>query len=94
MKITITGQVKKIMPVKETANFKSIDLVVTTDFDSQYPQHHLCQITQGKTSQMEGINEGDLVKCEVNLNGREWQDPNTLITKYFNSIDVWKINKQ
>ena len=29
MKITITGQVKKIMPVKETATFKSIDLVVT-----------------------------------------------------------------
>jgi hypothetical protein len=92
MKITITGQVKKIMPVKETATFKSIDLVVTTDFDTQYPQHHLCQITQGKTSQIEGINEGDLVKCEVNLNGRLYQKDG--IDKYFNTLDIWSIKKQ
>ena len=89
----IKGQVKAIMPVKETATFKSIEVIITIDFDSKYPQHISCQLNQGKTSLIEGINVGDLVSAEVNLRGREWQDPNTLVTKYFNSIEIWKLTK-
>lgn len=89
----IKGQVKAIMPVKETATFKSIEVIITIDFDGKYPQHISCQLNQGKTSLIEGINVGDLVSAEVNLRGREWQDPNTLVTKYFNSIEIWKLTK-
>ncbi len=89
----IRGQVKAIMPVKETATFKSIEVIITIDFDGKYPQHISCQLNQGKTSLIEGINVGDLVSAEVNLRGREWQDPNTLVTKYFNSIEIWKLTK-
>lgn len=89
----IKGQVKAIMPVKETATFKSIEVIITTDFDTKYPQHISVQLNQGKTSLIDGINVGDLVTADVNLKGREWQDLNTLVTKYFNSIDVWKLTK-
>ncbi len=89
----IKGQVKAIMPVKETATFKSIEVIITIDFDGKYPQHISCQLNQGKTSLIEGINVGDLVTAEINLRGREWQDPNTLVTKYFNSIEIWKLTK-
>jgi len=89
----IKGQVKAIMPVKETATFKSIEVIITIDFDGKYPQHISCQLNQGKTSLIEGIKVGDLVTAEVNLRGREWQDPNTLVTKYFNSIEIWKLTK-
>lgn len=60
---------------------------------TKYPQHISCQLNQGKTSLIEGINVGDLVSAEVNLRGKEWQDPNTLVTKYFNSIEIWKLTK-
>jgi len=35
----IKGQIKAIMPVKETATFRSIEVIITTDFDGKYPQH-------------------------------------------------------
>lgn len=89
----IKGQVKAIMPVRETATFKSIEVIITTDFDTKYPQHLSMQLNQGRTSLIEGINVGDLVTVDVNLRGREWQDPNTLVTKYFNSIEIWKLTK-
>lgn len=89
----IKGQVKAIMPVKETTTFKSIEVIITTDFDGKYPQHLSCQLSQGKTSLIDDIKVGDLVTAEINLKGREWQNPATLETKYFNSIEVWKLNK-
>ncbi len=92
--MTITGQIKAIMPVKETATFKSVEVIITTDFDTKYPQHVSVQLNQGKTSLIDGIKVGDLVTAEFNLRGREWQDPNTKVTKYFNSIEIWQLKKQ
>ena len=89
----LQGKIKAIMPVKETATFKSIEVIITTDFDTAYPQHLSVQFNQGKTSLIEGFKEGDLVTAEINLKGREWQNPNSLETKYFNSIEVWKLTK-
>ena len=90
----IKGQVKAIMPVKETATFKSIEVIITIDFDGKYPQHLSCQLSQGKCDLINGINIGDLVTAEINLKGREWTNPQGE-TKYFNSLDVWslKVNK-
>jgi hypothetical protein len=52
------------------------------------------QLNQGKTSLIDGIKVGDLVTAEFNLRGREWQNPTTLETKYFNSIEIWQLKKQ
>lgn len=90
--MTITGQIKAIMPVKETATFKSVEVIITTDFDTKYPQHVSCQLTQGKTSLIDGIKVGDLVTAEFNLRGRLYQKDG--IDKYFNSIEIWSLKKQ
>jgi hypothetical protein len=91
----IKGQIKAIMPMKSTANFRSIEVIITTDFEGNYPQHLSCQLSQGKTSLIDEIKVGDLVSAEINLKGREWTNPATLEVKYFNSIDIWslKVNK-
>jgi len=88
----LQGKIKAIMPVKETATFKSIEVIITTDFDTTYPQHLSVQFYQGKTSLIEGFKVGDLVTAEVNLKGKEWTNP-LGETKYFNSIEVWKLTK-
>jgi hypothetical protein len=92
--MTINGQVKAIMPVKETATFRSIEVIITTDFDGKYPQHLSCQLSQGKCDLINGIAVGDLVTAEINLKGRLWVNPQGE-EKYFNSIDIWslKVNK-
>ena len=90
--MNITGQIKAIMPVKETATFKSIEVIITTDFDTKYPQMVSCQLTQGKTSLIDNIKVGDLVTAEFNLRGRLYQKDG--IDKYFNSIEIWSLKKQ
>jgi Domain of unknown function (DUF3127) len=87
----LQGQIKAIMPVKETATFKSIEVIITTDFDGTYPQHISCQLTQGRCDLIKGLNIGDLVTAEFNLKGREWNGDQGV--KYFNSIEIWKLNK-
>ena len=89
----IQGQIKAIMPIKETATFRSIEFVVTDNTNQQYPQHLPIQVTQGKCSLLDGFKVGDEVSVEANVLGKEWQDTNTLQTKYFLSLNAWKISK-
>ena len=89
----IKGEVKAIMPVKETATFRSIEFVITDNSNAQYPQHIPISVMQGKCSLLDGISVGDNVTVSVNMQGKEWQDPNTLQTKYFISLNAWKISK-
>lgn len=87
----LQGKIKAIMPAKETATFRSIEVIITTDFDTPYPQHISCQLNQGKCSLIDGLNEGDLVTAEFNLKGREWNGGQGV--KYFNSIEIWRLTK-
>ena len=70
--------------------FKKRELVVTTD--GEYPQHILVEFTQDKADVLDGYNIGDLVTININLRGREWTNPQGE-TKYFNSIQGWRIAK-
>lgn len=87
----ITGKVKVINPVQQvSATFKKRELVVTTE--EQYPQHIMIEFTQDKTDLLNNYNPGEQVKVSINLRGREWVNPSGE-TKYFNSIQGWKIEK-
>jgi len=88
----LQGQIKAIMPLKETATFKSIEVIITTDFDTKYPQHISCQLTQGRCDLINGLNVGDLVSAEFNLKGKLYQKDG--IDKYFNSLEIWALKKQ
>ena len=88
----VTGRLKVINPVQQvSATFKKRELVVTTE--EQYPQHIMIEFTQDKTDLLNNYNPGEQVKVSINLRGREWVNPQGE-TKYFNSIQGWRIEKE
>ncbi len=70
--------------------FRKREVVVTTD--EQYPQHILIEFTQDKCDLLNNYQVGEPVKVSINLRGREWVNPQGE-TKYFNSIQGWRIEK-
>jgi hypothetical protein len=87
----ITGTIKKIDEAKTFGSgFRKREVVVTTD--EQYPQFLLIEFTQDKCDLLNNYNVGDSVKISINLRGREWVSPQNE-TKYFNSIQGWRIEK-
>ncbi|GEP49678.1 hypothetical protein FNO01nite_03500 [Flavobacterium noncentrifugens] len=88
----VTGKIKVINAEQQvSASFKKRELVVTTD--EQYPQHIMIEFTQDKCELLNNYNPGEPVKVSINLRGREWVNPQGE-TKYFNSIQGWRIEKQ
>jgi translation initiation factor IF-3 len=87
----VSGKVKVINAEQQvSATFKKRELVVTTD--EQYPQHIMIEFTQDKCDLLTNYAAGDAVKVSINLRGREWVNPQGE-TKYFNSIQGWRIEK-
>ena len=83
----------KIKMVGETQTFGSNgfrkrEIVVTTE--EQYPQHIMVEFVQDKTDLLNAYQVGQQVKININLRGREWVNPQGE-TKYFNSIQGWRI---
>lgn len=68
--------------------FRKREVVVTTE--EQYPQHILVEFVQDKTDLLNNYQVGQNVKISINLRGREWVNPQGE-TKYFNSIQGWRI---
>lgn len=68
--------------------FRKREVVVTTE--EQYPQHIMVEFVQDKTDLLNNYQVGQNVKVSINLRGREWVNPQGE-TKYFNSIQGWRI---
>src|SRR5690606_9145012 len=87
----VSGTIKVINAEQQvSASFKKRELVVTTE--EQYPQHILIEFTQDRTDLLNAYNVGDAVKVSINLRGREWVNTQGE-TRYFNSIQGWRIEK-
>ncbi|AWG24074.1 DUF3127 domain-containing protein [Flavobacterium kingsejongi] len=87
----VTGKIKVINAEQQvSASFKKRELVVTTE--EQYPQHIMIEFTQDKCDLLNNYQSGEPVKVSINLRGREWVNPQGE-TKYFNSIQGWRIEK-
>ncbi len=87
----VSGTIKVINPEQQISpSFKKRELVVTTD--EQYPQHILIEFTQDKTDLLNSYSVGEAVKVSINLRGREWVNPQGE-TRYFNSIQGWRVEK-
>ena len=86
----IQGSIKLIGDVQEiSSTFKKRELVVTTE--EQYPQTISVEFVQDKTDLLSGFKVGQNVKVNINLRGREWENPQTNEIKYFNTIQGWRI---
>lgn len=87
----IKGVIKVIEATQQVSDkFSKREFVVSTT--DQYPQHILIQATQDKCAMLNAYKVGDEVSVSINLRGREWQSPQGE-TKYFNTIECWKISK-
>jgi len=87
--IIVTGRVKFIGEMVTRGTFSSREIVVTTE--EQYPQHINIQFAQDKCDLLDKYSIGQPVDIAVNLRGKEWVNPQGE-TKYFNTIQGWKIN--
>ncbi len=88
----VKGTIKKIDETKTYGNngFRKRELVLTTE--EQYPQHLMIEFVQDKTDLLNNFQVGQQVNVSINLRGREWVNPQGE-TKYFNSIQGWRIEK-
>jgi len=88
----VTGTLKaKYDTQKVSDRFSKREFVLTTEENTPYPQHISMQVTQDKCLILDAVNIGDELKVQFNLRGREWNGPQGI--KYFNTIDVWKIER-
>ncbi|WP_340067144.1 DUF3127 domain-containing protein [Ascidiimonas aurantiaca] len=86
----VEGKIKMIDETKTYGSngFRKREVVVTTE--EQYPQHLLIEFVQDKCDLLNNFQVGQPVKISINLRGREWVNPQGE-TKYFNSIQGWRI---
>ncbi len=86
----VEGKIKMIGETQTFGSngFRKREVVVTTE--EQYPQHIMIEFVQDKTDLLNNFQVGQPVKIGVNLRGREWVNPQGE-TKYFNSIQGWRI---
>ena len=86
------GTLKMIGNIQDVSpSFRKREVVITTE--EQYPQHILVEFTQDKCDDLNGYYLNERVKVGINLRGREWTNPQG-DTKYFNSIQGWRIERQ
>lgn len=86
----VQGKVKLVGVTESVGSngFRKRDIIVTTD--EQYPQHISVQFVQDKCDMLDAYKPGQDVKIGINLRGREWVSPQGE-TKYFNTIQGWRI---
>lgn len=87
----LTGTIKRLLELQTFGSgFQKRSLILLTQ--EQYPQPINIEFVSDKVSLLDSYKEGDEVKISINIRGREWQAP-TGETKYFVSINGWRIEK-
>lgn len=93
MTIQISGKLHAIFEAQKiTERFRKREFVLELSDNPDYPQYVMFQLANDRCDHIDGFSIGDIVHIEFNLRGREWNSPQG-DTKYFNSLDVWKIEK-
>ncbi|MBA3538665.1 MAG: DUF3127 domain-containing protein [Deltaproteobacteria bacterium] len=90
MGIDATGKLHTIFDTKQVSERFSKREFVLEISDGKYPQVVLFQLTGDRCMQLDNLKVGDDVRVEYSLRGREWRSPAGEL-KYFNSLDVWKV---
>ena len=93
MGIEATGKVYAVFETKQISDrFQKREFVVELADNPKYPQLVLFQATGDRCSQLDNIADGDDVRIEFSLRGREWRSPAGEV-RYFNTLDVWKVER-
>ena len=93
MGLDATGKLHVINEAQQvTERFRKREFVVELSDNPRYPQFVQFQLTGDRCESLDGLNVGDEVRIEFSLRGREWTSPQGQV-KYFNSLDVWTIDR-
>ena len=93
MGIETNGRIHAVFEAQQvTERFRKREFVIELADNPRYPQLVLFQLTGDRCEQLDGFQVGDEVRVEFSLRGREWQSPRGE-TKYFNSLDVWTLER-
>ncbi len=88
----VVGTLKVKMDTQKVSDrFQKREFVLTTEANTPYPQHVSFQVTQDKCSMLDQYSEGDELRIQFNLRGREWNGPQGI--RYFNTLEAWRIEK-
>src|SRR4051812_42951723 len=88
----VVGTLKaKFDTQKVSDRFQKREFILTTEANTPYPQHVSFQVTQDKCAMLDQFREGDEIKIQFNLRGREWNGPQGV--KYFNTLEAWRIER-
>jgi hypothetical protein len=79
--------------VQVSERFSKREFVLELVDNPKYPQTVIFQLTGDRCAQLDGFEVGDEVRVDFSLRGREWRSPKGE-TKYFNSLDVWKLEQR
>ena len=93
MKLETTGVIYRIMDAQQvTERFRKREFVADVTDNERYPQLVLFQVTGDRCEALDDYDEGDEVRIEFKLRGREWTSPSSDV-KYFTSLDVWSMER-
>jgi hypothetical protein len=70
--------------------FRKREFVVQTK--EQYPQTLCFEFTQDKTSVLDAYQAGQEVNVEFNIRGREWTPPQGGATRYYTTLQAWRMS--
>jgi hypothetical protein len=91
---SITGKlIVKNDAEQVTDKFRKREFVITDD-SSQYPQEIMFQLTQDKVDLLDPFQLNEQIKVNFNLRGRRWENPKTSETKFFVSLDAWRLERE
>jgi len=87
----IEARIQKIMEEQVISDrFRKREFVVQTK--EQYPQTLCFEFTQDKTGVLNNFREGQEVNVEFNIRGREWTPPQGGATRYYTTLQAWRMN--
>jgi len=87
----IEARIEKILDEQVISDrFRKREFVVQTK--EQYPQTLCFEFTQDKTSVLDAYHTGQEVSVEFNIRGREWTPPQGGATRYYTTLQAWRMS--
>ena len=91
---TATGSVHVISDLRVISEKFSVrEFVVEVGTGTKYPQLVQFQAANAKLDLLDGLSVGAAVTVHFNLRGRAWEPKDGGDTRYFNSLNAWRIER-
>lgn len=92
--MNIKGKLLEISATQQVKDsFRKREFVLEFSENPQYPEFIKFETIQNNCDQLDRFKVGDMVNVSFNLKGRRWTDPQGE-TKYFNSLQAWKVDPE